>query len=433
MIRRIFCLEAFVLALGFLSSKISFYVCVMSYLYFGNSITAEKAFVVLGCYQILRSTLTINIPMGVIFLAEFSSAKKRLIKVLLAKEVSREKDGKESIEDHAVVAPKIVVNKLTVTDQETKVLHGLCFEISPGLTTITGHVGSGKTALLRLFLNDLSPTEGSVEIKGRISYAAQEPWLFPGTIKQNILFGQPFEQDRYTKVLQVCCLHRDLQLLPFKDETIAGDKGLNLSRGQQARVNLARAIYKDCEIYLLDDTFSALDAGVSKEVFRECIQKFLKDKVCVLVTHSAAHIREANNIIVMSQGTVVCRGTYKELEERGLSYHIFDLDDKNGASEEGGKPIVENHYGESEDSRLLEKREGNVFAENKKDGSVDIRMYQKYLSFGGSLYHCVAVFVLCVVAQITVSYSDVLVSKWLAKLCLNKIYIISIRRFGFKG
>lgn len=120
---------------------------------------------------------------------------------------------------------------------------------------------------------------GLIEIHGKLSYAAQEPWLFEGSLRSNIIFIEDFDESRYSQVIKACGLERDLELFEFGDKTIVGERGISLSGGQKARVNLARAVYKKADIYLLDDPLSAVDTEVGKHIFQECVEKYLKVRI----------------------------------------------------------------------------------------------------------------------------------------------------------
>jgi ATP-binding cassette subfamily C (CFTR/MRP) protein 4 len=137
-------------------------------------------------------------------------------------------------------------------------------------------------------LGELKPISGKVEVKGRLSYVSQEPWMFMGTIRDNILFGMAYDSAWYNKVIEACSLDEVIQLklkkmvyyslsvqdfnqLPYGDLTLVGERGVTLSGGQKARVNLARAVYHDADIFLLDDPLSAVDATVAAHLFNKFV------------------------------------------------------------------------------------------------------------------------------------------------------------------
>lgn len=117
----------------------------------------------------------------------------------------------------------------------------------------------------------------------------------------------------------MCSLERDLEILPRGDQTMIGERGINLSGGQKARVNLARAIYKEADIYLLDDPLSAVDAHVGKNIFTECVQGFLAKKICVLVTHQLQYLKNIDNIVLMNMGRIEAIGSYQKLKSSNLN------------------------------------------------------------------------------------------------------------------
>uniref|UniRef100_A0A182V4H9 ABC transmembrane type-1 domain-containing protein n=1 Tax=Anopheles merus TaxID=30066 RepID=A0A182V4H9_ANOME len=182
---------------------------------------------------------------------------------------------------------------------------------------IVGSVGSGKSTMLQLILGELELDEGRLEINGNLSYASQEPWLFEGTVKNNIVFTEDYQEKRYREVVSVCALESDFQLLPNGDQTIVGERGISLSGGQRARISLARAIYRRADIYLLDDPLSAVDTHVGKHIFEQCIMKFLKEKVCVLVTHQLQYLKDMKHVVLMNSGEVEAQGPFHTLAESG--------------------------------------------------------------------------------------------------------------------
>ena len=176
------------------------------------------------------------------------------------------------------------------------------------LTVVVGSVGAGKSSLLLCALNELHLLRGQVRVDGCISYAAQEPWIFTGSVRENIIFGSPFCRQRYLRVLKVCALKRDLRLFPYADRTMVGERGVSLSGGQRARISFARALYRQADIYLLDDPLSAVDAHVAKHLFAKAIRSFLRDRCVVLVTHQLQVVTEGERLVLMRSGRVQLQG-----------------------------------------------------------------------------------------------------------------------------
>lgn len=172
------------------------------------------------------------------------------------------------------------------------------------LVAIDGSLASGKSSILHVILRELEIDCGQLTVNGVVSYSSQEPWLFDATIRQNIIFTEKFDAERYSKVIEVCSLERDLKLLPAGDLTIVGESGACLSGGQKTRINLARAIYRTADIYLLDDPLSAVDSAVGKRIFYNCIKEFLSDRICILVTNQKQFIKECDRIIYICDGKI---------------------------------------------------------------------------------------------------------------------------------
>ncbi|CAD5112466.1 DgyrCDS1687 [Dimorphilus gyrociliatus] len=171
------------------------------------------------------------------------------------------------------------------------------------LIGICGKVGSGKSTLLLNMLGEYSTSNGQISLPSKKSFAPQEPWIYNGTIRENILFGEDFNILKYKKVLHCCCLDKDLETFPLKDQTIVGENGLMLSGGQKSRLSLARSIYRDADIYLLDDPLSALDNRVAKQIMERCIHNYLKYKTVVLVTHQTQFLQDADIVYLIENST----------------------------------------------------------------------------------------------------------------------------------
>ncbi|CBN77890.1 multidrug resistance-associated protein-like protein [Ectocarpus siliculosus] len=223
-------------------------------------------------------------------------------------------------------------------------LDAIDLRIEPGqLVGVVGPVGSSKSSLLMAMLREITPERTSggagtaavdggaghghgerncqplVSVSGSLAYTSQEPWIQSSTIRENILFGRAMDQKRYDAVIRDCALERDLSLLPSGDQTGIGDRGVNLSGGQKARVGLARMAYAHADTYLMDDPLSAVDPAVGRELFSKVVCGRLKESTRVLVTHQVHYLRdpEVDQIIVMHQGKIVGKGSYEELEASG--------------------------------------------------------------------------------------------------------------------
>ncbi|RMZ52713.1 hypothetical protein APUTEX25_000832 [Auxenochlorella protothecoides] len=214
-------------------------------------------------------------------------------------------------------------------------LRGIRLESAPGrLIGVIGEVGSGKSSLLSVLLGELQPTAGGgVDVGGRVAYVSQVPWTVAGTVKENILFGGEEDPDFYARVVQACALGDDLAMLPGGDAAELGERGVNLSGGQRARLSLARAAYSRAEVQLLDDPLSAVDPRVGRTLFEACIGPggVMAGATRVLATHQTQHLAACDEVLVMRGGAIAERGTMAQLAARGVpeaaAMHEAALDD----------------------------------------------------------------------------------------------------------
>ena len=150
---------------------------------------------------------------------------------------------------------------------------------------IVGDVGSGKSSLLAALLGQMKRTEGDCKVYGSLSYVPQEAWLLNMSLRDNITFGSEYNEKIYNQVIKICALERDLKLMADGDRTEIGERGINLSGGQRQRISLARCVYKQSDVVLLDDPLSAVDQNVGKHIFKQCIKHYLADRTVIFVTH----------------------------------------------------------------------------------------------------------------------------------------------------
>ncbi|XP_059612038.1 ATP-binding cassette sub-family C member 4-like isoform X2 [Phlebotomus argentipes] len=288
---------------------------------------------------------------------------------------------------------------------------GIDLTVEPNsLCAVVGPVGAGKSTLLQVILGELELDDGLLTVTGKISYASQEPWLFEGSVRRNILFVDEYDESRYKAVIRVCALEKDLAMLPYGDATIVGERGISLSGGQRARVNLARAIYKKADIYLLDDPLSAVDTHVGKHIFDKCIKEFLKDKVCVLVTHQLQYLKDVNHAILMNVGHIETSGTFKELKT-SKSYSLLANAIEDGAKEAKGKTEAADDEKKSKTSSNL-AHQPTTSKESQVVGAIGFRTYKSYFKSVESFWTVSLVCFLFVAAQVAISGVDYFVAKW---------------------
>uniref|UniRef100_A0A4W2EHX9 Uncharacterized protein n=1 Tax=Bos indicus x Bos taurus TaxID=30522 RepID=A0A4W2EHX9_BOBOX len=300
----------------------------------------------------------------------------------------------------------------------TPTLQDLFFTARPGeLLAVVGPVGAGKSSLLSAVLGELPSSQGQVSVHGRIAYVSQQPWMFSGTVRSNILFGKKYEEDRYEKVIKACALGEDLQLLEDGDQTVIGDRGTPLSEGQKARVSLARAMYQDADIYLLDDPFSAVDAGVSRHLFKQCICQALREKSTILVTHQWQYLKAASWILILKGGKIVQRGTYTGLLKSGVDFDFLlkrneeepSPDLESSTLNNQSRPLMRDAAPELQDTENIEV---TLPLEDRLEGKVGIKTYNDYFTAGAQWFIIIFLILVNIAAQVAYALQDWWLAYW---------------------
>ncbi|XP_019716236.1 multidrug resistance-associated protein 4-like isoform X1 [Hippocampus comes] len=305
------------MATFFASSKIVVFVTFALYAVLGNDVSASRVFVTVSLYGTIKITVTLFFPLAVEKLSETIVSVRRIKNFLLLDEMNRRKLTLEEKNPNTIEMTSLTCYWDKLLDSPSLQNISLTVE-SHQLVAVIGPVGAGKSSLLSAILGELSHDAGTMAVRGQLNYVSQQPWVFPGTIRSNILFGRGLDPQKYQRVLKACALKKDLELLPDGDLTLIGDKGGTLSGGQKARINLARAVYEEADIYLLDDPLSAVDVEVGKYLFEACICGLLKNKCRILVTHQLQNLCSVDRIVVVKEGRIVAQGTYRELQSSGL-------------------------------------------------------------------------------------------------------------------
>ena len=288
-------------------------------------------------------------------------------------------------------------------------------EIKKGeILGIIGEVGSGKSSLLQAILNCLillNPKEcDGIHINGNIGYASQIPWIQNDTIKNNILFFNKYEKEKYETVLDKCQLKYDLDNFEGKDMTEIGEKGVNLSGGQKVRVSLARTVYSNPDIYLFDDPISALDANIGKKIMKELIIDYLEGKTRVIVTHALQYLKYMNRIIYMKNGRIEWVGTFDEIQNQEFFISMKKLSKLSMENKEDDKKDKSNVMKDfTESGREIIKI---IKEEDEEIGSVKFGVYISYSRYlGGTTFLLIVIFIM-LMWQANKGGSDLWLAYW---------------------
>ncbi|KAG0330341.1 hypothetical protein BG000_011734 [Podila horticola] len=262
-----------------------------------------------------------------------------------AKAASKDKKGEkkeglsEKSEGDATGSESTVDEKDGSSSPESMgpVLHDIQLKVQRGsLTAVVGRVGSGKSSLVGALLGEMYRYSGTVKAHGSLAYVAQSAWILNDTVRNNILFGRPYDKERYLNTVRSCALIPDFQMLVNSDKTIIGEKGINLSGGQKQRISIARAVYADADVYIFDDPLSAVDAHVDHHIFEHAITSILAHKTRILITNGVNHLSAVDQIVVIKDGRISQDGVYTDLiqDQDGDLYRLIQESQVVGKKEE---------------------------------------------------------------------------------------------------
>ncbi|KRF85617.1 multidrug resistance-associated protein 1 isoform X4 [Drosophila virilis] len=277
-----------------------------------NVLDAKKTFVSLSLFNILRFPLTM-LPMLITNLVQTQVSVQRINKFLNSEELDPNNVQHDASKPHPM---SIENGHFSWGDEDEMTLKNINMQVPKNnLVAIVGTVGSGKSSVIQALLGEMEKISGTVNTVGKMAYVPQQAWIQNATVRDNILFGKPYDRKRYNKVIDACALRTDIEILSAGDLTEVGEKGINLSGGQKQRISLARAVYHNADLYLLDDPLSAVDSHVGKHIFEEVIgpKGMLAKKTRVLVTHGITFLPQTDKIYVMKMGEISENGTYAEL------------------------------------------------------------------------------------------------------------------------
>ncbi|RHY49978.1 hypothetical protein DYB30_010925 [Aphanomyces astaci] len=412
--------------------------CLMVFVGQGRPLTMPVAFTALAYMNITRQPCGV-FSTSVIGFTEALASCRRLSDFFNAEELAPDLDT-----THEAATVELSHADFSWTNDATApTLKDISLQLEPGtLTMVVGAVGSGKSSLVSAILGDVHVTSGSRHVRARFSYVNQESWIQHATVRDNIVFvSDLYDLDLYDRVIRACQLSPDLAMLPKGDLTEIGERGINLSGGQKARISLARAMYQtNADVFLLDDPLSALDVHVANAVFSECMLGLLRGKTSLLVLTSHYHLLpHAHRILVMANGAIVGDGSYEQLKTEFP--HLMNLttqsdgmattfQDDQGEKDEHAKMEVSKQVA----PQLSQDKDSLVVKEDNVKGKVTLQTYKSYLGasgyngynnmsfsakvdFGSHIFECrylvgFVMTVLFTISQVTLSMTDWFMSVW---------------------
>ncbi|UJR18265.1 hypothetical protein I4U23_005168 [Adineta vaga] len=302
---------------------------------FGQPLNAIDLFTAASIYAVIRSPLLSFFPIALEKLIQTKIAMKRIDTFIQLQQINQQLFLSSKIDDQQQKG-RIVMQNASFSWQDKMIcLSSIDIDIKPGsLVSIIGPIGSGKSSLFYAILGEMNRLNGEINMNGSsISYVSQSAWIFSDTIRANILLDKTFNKERYSNILRACCLDVDINAFgPSSDLTVIGEKGMTLSGGQKTRISLARALYMDADIYLLDDPLASVDNRVAEEIYSRCIgpDGFLNKKTRLLITHQTKYLSNSDKILYFCDGQIQSQGFYNELQ---MKHRIIDRIDEKNSSE----------------------------------------------------------------------------------------------------
>lgn len=441
-------LQSMNVSLAFFTPVLASVVMFSTYILLGYNLTAQDAFTLISVFNTMSFGLKM-MPLGIRSIADVTVTMERFGKIMqmedmqsyVAKGTVDEANAVEimgasfswnapeknidislSVDSNGKVAE---VDEL-LHDQAVKdppmplVLKNINLKISKGsLVGICGPVGSGKSSLISALIGQLHLVQGSVGLDGTLAYATQQAWLMNATIRENVVFGLSYDQSKYEVAIAASGLADDLDILPSGDLTEVGDRGINLSGGQKQRISLARALYSDRDIYLLDDPLSAVDVHVGKHIFNEAILSQLKKngKTVLLVTHQIQYLPKCDQVVIMEDGEIKEVKTYEDLVQESTDLAALGITDSEGSKTDvleqnldstTSLPIKKSLESEKE---LLEQ--GRLLTKEERGGVIPLSVYVAYIKAGAGWFAAILVLLFFAFNVSVQQFTNLWLSLWL--------------------
>ncbi|KAF1798871.1 P-loop containing nucleoside triphosphate hydrolase protein [Mucor lusitanicus] len=318
-----------------------------------HPLTSDIAFVAIALFGLLQFPLTV-FPNVITSTIEASVSLYRIENYLSSEELDPNAVTREDYRNDPNYTENTPLVEITngefkwAAEDAKPVLDNINIKVKKGqVTAVVGRVGAGKSSLISALLGDTVKIGGDVILRGSAAYVPQQPWVMNASLRDNIVFGHRWDADFYDRVLEACSLKSDIAILNGGDQTEIGERGINLSGGQKARVSLARAIYARADIYLLDDPLSAVDAHVGRHIFDHVIgpNGILKNKARILVTHGISYLPQVDEVVMLREGQIALSGSYENLMSQKSELYALVTDFGNQPSKASGSEDSESNEG----------------------------------------------------------------------------------------
>ena len=293
----------------------TFAICVSVFAVVGEKFSAGKIF----SFSVLMGILGVcswHVSYGIVGLAELQVCVKRVQHILQWKQQNIPKMSRISqSKEYDIIADGLSAGRLDLATNEIAIaIQDISLNLKRGeFLLVIGKVGSGKSSLLLSLLGEIDIARGRVELNGSCAFVPQEAWIFPTSVRNNIIYGRGWDEEWYEKVIVACCL--DVDMAQLEELTIVGERGITLSGGQRARISLARAVYANFDIYLLDDPLSSVDTKVGKKILSIFTTGLLHTKTVIMVTHQLQFSIHADKVLKLEDGIEVLNNTPIERNE----------------------------------------------------------------------------------------------------------------------
>ena len=341
------------------------------------------------------------------------------LKEIILDEEEKESNKNINVEKNKKLNKSVELDK--IHNKDLILLKDISFEVRKGeFIAILGSTGSGKSSILNAIMNNfyIFSSNGKIIINGEISYASQQPWVMSDTVRNNILFFKEMDLEKYNKIISICQLEHDLELLAYGDQTEINSVNANVSGGQKARISLARCLYKDADLYLIDDPFASIDNKVGNKIFKEVFCDYLKDKTRILVTNNFINLSYVDKIIYMEKGKMIFYGNYQEFTNKFGAQNLVENDNCDEFDEEEyDKEKNETRANESisvnaSNKSINNKQEKFNFENNplkllekgKKGKNIDSKTYNDYINLQGGYFIFIFLLGLIIASKIIDSY-----------------------------